>query len=221
MPATGRLRRMAGVLPRSERRQDRARFRTRRTAIGALTTVPRATLDHLVVAAASLEQGEDHLESVLGVRPRRGGKHVAMGTHNSVLRLGDGVYLELIAIDPDGIKPDRPRWFDLDRPSLRASLAQGPRLIHWVARCADIEAAQKISAADHARVFPMTRAPYSWRITIPVDGHLPADGMVPTRLEAADANPPADTMADHHIGVVALAGAHPEPAAIRTALGNL
>src|SRR6202171_6737235 len=160
MPATGRLRRMAGVFQRYARGQDRARFRTRRTAIGALTTVPRATLDHLVVAAASLEQGEDHLESVLGVRPRRGGKHIAMGTHNSVLRLGDGgnrSYLELIAIDPDGIKPDRPRWFDLDRTSMRASLALGPRLIHWVARCADIEAAKKISPSDHGSVYPMTR----------------------------------------------------------------
>jgi hypothetical protein len=46
-----------------------------------------AVLDHLVVAAATLEQGEDHLEAMLGVRPQRGGKHVAMGTHNSLLRL--------------------------------------------------------------------------------------------------------------------------------------
>ena len=158
---------------------------------------------------------------MLGVRPRRGGKHVAMGTHNSVLRLGDGIYLELIAVDPDGIKPDRPRWFDLDRPSMRASLAQGPRLIHWVARCADIEAAQKISPSDHGSIYPMARAPYSWRITIPDDGHLPGDGLIPTMIEWSNARHPADAMADDHIGVVALAGAHPEPAAIRTALGSL
>jgi hypothetical protein len=212
---------VAGVLPRSERRQSRARFRGRRAAIGALTSIARATLDHLVVAAASLEQGEDHLESVLGVRPRRGGKHVAMGTHNSLLRLGDGIYLELIAVDPDGIKPDRPRWFDLDRPSMRASLAQGPRLIHWVARCADIEAAQKISPSDHGSIYPMARAPYSWRITIPDDGHLPGEGLIPTMIEWTDARHPADAMTDDHIRVVALAGAHPEPAAIRIALGNL
>ena len=42
----------------------------------------RAVLDHLVVAAATLEQGENHIESRLGARPLRGGKHVAMGTHN-------------------------------------------------------------------------------------------------------------------------------------------
>ncbi|TMG98573.1 MAG: VOC family protein [Betaproteobacteria bacterium] len=207
MPATGRLRGLAGILSRSERRQDRARFRGRRAAISALTIVPRATLDHLVVAAETLEQGEDHLESVLGVRPRRGGKHIAMGTHNSMLRIGDGIYLELIAIDPDGIKPDRPRWFDLDRPSMRASLALGPRLIHWVARCADIEAARQLSPDEHGRVYPMTRGPYSWRITIPDDGHLPGEGLVPTLIQWADERHPVDALADDRIGLVTMAGA--------------
>jgi hypothetical protein len=186
-----------------------------------LTTVPRATLDHLVVAAESLEQGEDQLESLLGVRPRRGGKHAAMGTHNSVLRLGDRSYLELIAIDPDGIKPDRPRWFDLDRPSMRASLTLGPRLIHWVARCADIEASRQVSPDEHGRVYPMTRGPYSWRITIPDDGHLPGGGLIPTLIQWADEKHPVDALADDRIGLVTMAGAHPEPATIRAALANL
>jgi hypothetical protein len=158
---------------------------------------------------------------VLGVRPRRGGKHAAVGTHNSVLRLGDESdrsYLELIAIDPDGIKPDRPRWFDLDRPSMRASLAHGPRLIHWVARCADIEAARKISPDEHGRVYPMTRGPYSWRITIPDDGHLPGEGLIPTLIQWADDRHPVDALADDRIGIVTMAGAHPEPGTIRAAL---
>ena len=147
-----------------------------------------------------------------------------MGTHNSVLRLGDGsdrTYLELIAIDPDGIKPDRPRWFDLDRPSMRASLALGPRLIHWVARCADIEAARKISPTDHGRVYPMRRAPYSWRITIPDDGRLPGEGLIPTLIEWDDERHPVDALADDRISVVTMAGAHPEPATIRAALSDL
>jgi len=212
---------VAGVRPRSERRQGRARFCGRRAAIGTLTRARGAALDHLIFAAASLEQGEDHLESLLGVRPRRGGKHVAMGTHNSVLRLGDGVYLELIAIDPDGIKPDRPRWFDLDRPSMRASLAQSPRLIHWVARCDDIEAMRKISPSDLGLAYPMKRAQYSWRMTIPDDGHLPGDGLIPTLIEWEDVNHPSDALPDNRIAVVTMAAAHPEPATIRAALAKL
>ncbi|MDQ6917019.1 MAG: VOC family protein [Pseudomonadota bacterium] len=174
-----------------------------------------------MVAAATLEQGEDHLETQLGVRPRPGGKHVAMGTHNSLLRLGEGIYLELIAIDPDGIKPDRPRWFGLDRPSMRASLAEGPRLIHWVARCADIEDARTVSPVDHGLVYPMARGPYSWRISIPDDGHLPGDGLVPTLISWDGVAHPANALPDDRIGMVTIAGAHPEPATIRASLAAL
>lgn len=144
-----------------------------------------------------------------------------MGTHNSLLRLGDRVYLELIAIDPDGIKPDRPRWFDLDRPAMRASLEQGPRLIHWAARCDDIERARSASPVDHGLAYPMARGSYSWRITIPDDGHLPGAGLVPTLLTWDGSEHPAAALPDDHIELVAIAGAHPEPGTIRAALAEL
>jgi hypothetical protein len=41
-----------------------------------------------------------------------------MGTHNRLLKLGEGFYLELIAIDPQAPPPGRPRWFGLDRLEL-------------------------------------------------------------------------------------------------------
>src|SRR5689334_6927040 len=122
-----------------------------------------AVLDHLVVAAETLDQGEDYLASLLGTRPRRGGKHVAMGTHNSLLRLGRGSYLELIAIDPGAATPARPRWFDLDRPAMRALLAQQPRLIHWAARTDDIETARRASPIDPGPVHAMARDDFRWR----------------------------------------------------------
>ncbi len=56
---------------------------------------PEVAPDHLVVAAASLEQGVDWIEDKLGTRPQPGGRHVAMGTHNALLRLGARLYLEL------------------------------------------------------------------------------------------------------------------------------
>ena len=95
--------------------------------------------DHLVVAATTLAEGIEYVGDLTGSVPRPGGRHVAMGTHNALLRLGERFYLEIIAIDPEGTKPARPRWFDLDHPSLVAALAEGPRLIHWVARSDDIE----------------------------------------------------------------------------------
>ena len=68
-----------------------------------------AALDHLVVAARDLETGAAWLEERLGARLSAGGRHADMGTHNRLLRLGERRYLELIAIDPAGPPPARPR----------------------------------------------------------------------------------------------------------------
>jgi hypothetical protein len=181
----------------------------------------RAALDHLVVAAATLEQGEDYVESRIGVRPQRGGKHVVMGTHNSVLRMGQGVYLEVIAIDAEAIAPKHPRWFELDRSVMQATLRVSPRLIHWVARCTDIDAVRRASPVDPGPVHPMSRGEFAWRITIPDDGRLPGAGVLPTLIEWADARHPADAMPDAGVRLTALAAAHPEPAAMRTVLAAL
>ena len=181
----------------------------------------RAALDHLVVAAATLEEGEDYVESRLGARPLRGGKHVAMGTHNSLLKLGEKTYLEVIAIDPDGVAPGRPRWFGLDTAALRAAVQGAPRLIHWVARTNDIFAARRACPVDCAEVHAMVRGKFEWRMTIPADGRLPGGGVLPTLIQWADERHPTDAMPDAGIRLVALAGAHPEPDAIRSTLAAL
>lgn len=186
-----------------------------------MSAIARAALDHLVVAADTLEGGEDYVEALLGVRPQRGGKHVAMGTHNSVLGLGPRTFLEVIAVDPEGVTPDRARWFDLDGSNMRALLAQGPRLIHWVVRCDDIESAHAHAGYDTGVVYPMSRGAFRWQITIPADGRLPGDGLLPTLIQWSDTLHPADSLPDARIRIVALAGAHPEPASIRAPLAAL
>jgi hypothetical protein len=180
-----------------------------------------ALLDHLVVAAATLEQGEDHLEATLGVRPQRGGKHVAMGTHNSLLKLDARTFLEVIAVDPEAAAPPRPRWFELDTPAMREALSSGPRLIHWVARTDAIESAARASPIDVGRVHPMERGSFRWRITIPDDGHLPGEGIVPTLIQWSEARHPADGLPDAGLRLAAIAASHPQPAAVRAALGKL
>lgn len=72
-------------------------------------------LDHLAVAAETLEDGREAVETALGVRLQPGGQHPHFGTHNMLLGLEDGLYLEVISIDPAAPKPGYARWFDLDR----------------------------------------------------------------------------------------------------------
>jgi hypothetical protein len=180
-----------------------------------------ATLDHLIVAAATLEQGEEFIESRLGTRPQRGGKHLAMGTHNSVLKVGSRAYLEVIAIDPDGAIPGQPRWFELDGPEMQAQLRVAPRLIHWAASTTDIDAARRACTIDPGPTHAMSRGAFNWQITIPEDGHLPGGGVLPTLIAWPDAHHPTDAMPEARVRLATLAAAHPDPARIRGALAAL
>ncbi len=178
------------------------------------------TPDHLVVAALDLEMGCDWVEQQLGVRPQPGGRHVAMGTHNAVLSLGPRFYLEVIAVDPEGDAPARPRWFDLDEPRMKAALAEGPQLVHWVARTGEIDAVAA-RLPDLGAVTPMARGEFNWRITIPADGHRPGRGLVPTMIEWPGTRHPADGLTDRNLRLVALGAEHPDPAPVRRDLAAL
>ena len=180
-----------------------------------------ATIDHLVLAATTLADGIDHVASLTGAVAQPGGKHVAMGTHNALLRLGDKLYLEILAIDPAGTKPARPRWFGLDGVALQSELMESPRLIHWVARTHDIDRASRASGVELGRVHALARGDYRWRITVPDDGALPGRGLVPTLIQWDVPDHPADRLKDANVSLLELAGTHPEPNAIRSTLARL
>ena len=67
----------------------------------------------------------------------------------------------------------------------------------------------------------MTRGGFEWRITVPADGSLPAGGVLPTLIQWADHRHPADALPDSRLRLLALAGAHPHPGVIRSALAAL
>ncbi|MBT6299218.1 MAG: VOC family protein, partial [Rhodobacteraceae bacterium] len=50
--------------------------------------------DHLAVSAYTLAEASDHIEQALGVALQDGGQHGVFGTHNRLLGLADGLYLE-------------------------------------------------------------------------------------------------------------------------------
>jgi hypothetical protein len=162
-----------------------------------------ARIDHLVVGAASLEEGAAWCEAVLGVVPGPGGEHPLMGTHNRLLRIATvdlpRAYFEIIAVQP-GREPQRARrWFDLDDEALRDSLRRGgPRLLHFVASVPDVEAAVgALSELDIARgeviaASRMTpRGELRWRITVRPDGQRLFDGVLPTLIEWGETHPAA------------------------------
>lgn len=175
-------------------------------------------LDHLVVAAATLQEGVAHVERLLGVEMSPGGQHMFMGTHNAVLRLGGECYLEVIAIDPSLPAPPRPRWFGLDDAALQASLAKTPRLIHWVASTDNIIAAQAMAPNILGPVVAASRGTLNWKITIPTSGALPGDGAFPTLIAWPSSDHIAAKMADRGCSLVGLTVVHPDADKFRESL---
>ncbi len=178
-----------------------------------------ACIDHLVVAAASLEQGVAWCEATLGLRPTAGGQHPLMGTHNRIFDIsGPGharVYFEIIAIDPHAPPPGRVRWFDLDDPALQAAVALEPRLVHFVARCDDAAlAVQRLAALgiDRGEVLaaerPTPRGLLRWRITVRPDGQRLMHGALPTLIQWG-ATHPADHLPDSGVRLQRLVAAAP------------
>ena len=141
--------------------------------------MPGCELDHLVVVAPTLERGVEFVAHALGVEPGPGGVHPRMGTHNRLLRLGDGAFLEVIAIDPGAPAPGRPRWFGLDQ----LGADDAPRLATWVARTDDLAALPAAALAPLGAAATMTRAAREWLITIPADGRPPHGGALPALIQ--------------------------------------
>ncbi len=144
----------------------------------------KPTLDHLTVIAPSLPEGAAHVRDCLGVECPFGRKHGPMGTHNLVLRLGETVYLEVVAIDEAAPRPPHARWFGLDdRAAVRRAWDQGHRLRGWVAHTDDIDA----EAARHASVYGAAKVLQGsagrFVFTMPADGGLPMGGLAPSLID--------------------------------------
>jgi hypothetical protein len=179
----------------------------------------RLGIDHLVIAARTLEEGASWVESRLGATPAGSGKHPLMGTHNRLLGLG-GMYIEVIAVDPQAPAPGRMRWYSLDAPATRSRLEKGPALIHWVATTDDIESAAARAPVDLGEIVAVTRGPLCWRITVPRDGSLPAGGVFPSLIQWEGPGP-AGTLPESGCRLESLDLGHPRATAIFDSLRAL
>jgi hypothetical protein len=176
-------------------------------------------LDHLVIAARTLEEGADFIAAKLGVEMTGGGAHPLMRTHNRLLNLWGGAYLEVIAIDPNAepIETPCPRLFALDDPAQRKRLEAGPQLVHWVVRVNRPRLLTRWQAQYPERipaVVPMTRGGNAWDLTIPADGTFPAwqgagDGLLPSLIQWDTPQHPSESLPETGIALRSLTGFHP------------
>lgn len=169
-------------------------------------------LDHITVIAPTLAEGVAHVRACLDLDVPFGRQHPYMGTHNHLLRLGDAVYLEIVALDPGAPHPGRPRWFGLDdQTAVRKAWDDGLRLRGWVARVADIDAVLPRHEDVLGRKVRLATPDAHFFFAIPADGSLPGGGIAPSVIDRVGRPPPVAAMADAGARLRDLVIEHPQP----------
>lgn len=179
--------------------------------------VAETFIDHLTITAPTLAAGAAFVDQVLGAVPQPGGEHPRMGTHNLLLRLGESLFLEVIAPNPNAAAPVRPRWFGLDRLGADAM----PSLSTWVVRTNDIHSGVTACTEVLGEIEPMNRGGIDWLITIPADGSVPVDGVAPALIEWHTLVHPAAGLPDVGLSFVGLEIIHPDPQRLSRLLSSL
>lgn len=182
-----------------------------------ITCCTTAGADHIMLGAASLDEGMREFERLTGVRPVRGGRHPSRGTENALVSLGRGVYLEIIAPQPDA-KPNEMV------NALRAM--KRPALVGWAVHVPDAkDAAARMAQAG----FKATASTPGSRVTpegktlewVTFVAEQPEGAVVPffIRWGAATAHP--STTSPGGCAIASFAVADPAGAELSKLLGAL
>lgn len=178
-------------------------------------------VDHVTLGTRSLETGAAVLNAALGVDIPPGGKHPDMSTHNRLMNVGDGRFLELIAVDPEAPAVPHKRWFGLDDPGTIARLAEAPRGVGWVVRTDDLDGLVAGSPVDLGAAKRMSRGERSWRLTVHPAGQMPFAGLVPAFIEWSPGPHPSESMRFLGPRLEAIELRHPESGKLREVLQAL
>ncbi len=167
-------------------------------------------LDHIAISGETRDAAQLYIEEALGVPLQAGGEHAVFHTHNALLGLEDGLYLEAIAINPEAPTPDRPRWFDLDR------FSGAPRLTNWI--CATDQLSTDLAALDARMGDPVSlqRGALEWRMAVPEDGILPFDNCAPALIQWDRGDHPSRNLTARGVRLTRLTLMHPKADELQT-----
>lgn len=166
-------------------------------------------LDHIAVSGETLAEATAAVENALGVQMQPGGQHGVFSTHNTLLGLENGLYLEAIAIDPAAPTPERPRWFDLDRFTGTA------RLTNWICATDDMTSTLAELPADVGTPMALARGELRWQMVVPDTGTLPFDNLQPALLRWQSPVHPSALLTASGCALRRLIVSHPDAEALR------
>jgi glyoxalase-like protein len=91
-------------------------------------------IDHVIYGTANLDRAAARVQAELGLSAIAGGRHDGVGTHNRIVPLEDGSFLELLAV----ADPDEASGSALGA-ALQRAIARGEGLLGWAVAVEDLE----------------------------------------------------------------------------------
>ncbi len=158
-------------------------------------------LDHVVIAANTLEEGTSYIENKLHIKLSDIGYHNDMGTHNRVVKISKSVYLEVISIDPNCVDLKSKRWFNLDSLKLQSQLRKSPRVIGYVIENVDTKILKY-----YEPFFRASRGEYKWKFAMPrnnssiLANQFYLSGIIPSLINW-ESEKPIIKMQDNHLNL--------------------
>ena len=90
-------------------------------------------IDHVIYGTADLDVAAARVQAELGLTAVAGGRHDGIGTHNRIVALGDGSFLELLAVaDPQEASGSKLG------AALRSAIARGDGPLGWAVAVDDL-----------------------------------------------------------------------------------
>ena len=170
-----------------------------------------SSIDHIVIGAGNLISGTKILETKLSTKFSPGGEHQMMGTHNKLLKLQSDIYLEVIANNQKADNPSRPRWFSLDEVKTKEKIQHFPRALCWVLKVDNIENTVKKCGYNPGEILQISRGELIWKITVPTNGMLVDNGVLPALIEWPSSQHPSKKLTNNNLSINTLSLFHPEP----------
>jgi hypothetical protein len=90
-------------------------------------------IDHVIYGTVDLDVTAGRVADQLGLQDVEGGRHVGLGTHNRIVPLGDGSFIELLAV-----KDRAEAMASVLGAALCAAIERGDGLLGWAVAVEDV-----------------------------------------------------------------------------------
>ena len=133
-------------------------------------------IDHVIYGTGDLDAAAARVEAELGLTAVAGGRHDGIGTHNRLVPLGGGSFLELLAIADPREAGGSPLG-----AALQAAIGRGDGLLGWAVAVGDVEA---VAARLGTQISTVGRQGQTARLT--AVGACMAEPCLPFFIERAE-----------------------------------